>query len=317
MFANPFKAFQFKTFGVFLVLSALFWLFGKLSEEYIFVQEFQLRYSGTPEELLVITPPPEKIEAQLKGSGFQILASKFFRPVIRLDFTGFEQDGKSGKYYYLPNRHLPVFQKKFYRWEWRRFLQDSITFTAGKKETRLVPVVNRVKIICEPGYQVQGGIRVSPDSIRVMGPQQLLENIPSVSTRALTLDGINDSIRREVGLEIPVPGNAGITLQPAKVLIRASIVRFTEMEWKLPVRSPARENLKIIPDSVRVVLQVPFERYPELLPDAISLSAGLSGHSKTVKGKSPVHIVRKPDFVNIIRIDPDSVMVWKVHGTKR
>ncbi len=298
---------KFKSFLVFLLISVLFWFFGRLSDTYSYIQSFQIKIRDIPAELQFTAPPPAGIDAQLRTSGFQILANRLNTPTLNLSFSDFQKKAPD-KYFFLPNAQLSRFQKKHYRWEWVRFYTDSIILHISKKAQKKVPVVSAVKFHFKPGYRITGEIKFTPDSVRITGPEGLLKNIREVKTESLVLEQIDSDVERKVKLILPVE-QENIRIIPTQVTIQAHVQPYTEKEIQLPVKGLGPDD-KVFPETVTLRFAVAFDKFSEVKAGDFIIEPE-KGSSTGAKRK--LIIRRKPGFVKIIGLHPDSVKVWKMH----
>ena len=79
----------------------------------------------------------------------------------------------------------------------------SVDLTIEPKATRSLPV--RARVVGRPGsgYVVSGEPAVEPDSVRIMGPAKLLQEIDTLYTVAVDITGERERIQRLVALALP------------------------------------------------------------------------------------------------------------------
>jgi len=79
----------------------------------------------------------------------------------------------------------------------------TLDLTIEPKATRSLPV--RARIVGTPaeGYALDMVPEVEPDSVRVMGPARLVQEIDTVYTVAVDITGEREKIQRQVSLALP------------------------------------------------------------------------------------------------------------------
>jgi hypothetical protein len=87
---------------------------------------------------------------------------------------------------------------------------DSVTLVLGPVDTRKVPLRPEVVINTRRGFQVVGGVRITPDSILLIGSKKVLQDIASWPTAPLVLDDVHRPIARAV----PVSDTLGNIITP-------------------------------------------------------------------------------------------------------
>lgn len=119
-----------------------------------------------------------------------------------------------------------------------------------------VPVVADVEAVAAPGFTVVGPITVEPESVTVHGPASWIDGLTRLSTRAVRLDDLSNSLIRDIPLDVPsaVPG---VDVQPSAVLVTVTLDSLVVRELRVPVRpvGAGAESARVDPDSVTVTLR--------------------------------------------------------------
>jgi len=79
----------------------------------------------------------------------------------------------------------------------------SVDLAIEPKATRSLPVRARIVGTPAPGYVLEGAPDVDPESVRVMGPARLVQEIDTVYTVAVDITGEREKIQRQVPLALP------------------------------------------------------------------------------------------------------------------
>ena len=85
--------------------------------------------------------------------------------------------------------------------------------------SRLVPVLPQIVGRQSAGYVVTG-VRYSPETVMLSGPQDLLNTIDSVSTSAISISGITQTLTESVPIQVPLSGvTVSATLVTVTILV--------------------------------------------------------------------------------------------------
>lgn len=79
----------------------------------------------------------------------------------------------------------------------------SVDLAIEPKATRSLPVRARIVGSPAPGYVLGRAPEVEPESVRVMGPARLVQEIDTVYTVAVDITGEREKIQRQVSLALP------------------------------------------------------------------------------------------------------------------
>lgn len=128
-----------------------------------------------------------------------------------------------------------------------------------------VPVVADVETVAAPGFTVVQPITVEPESVTVRGPASWIDGLARLSTRAVRLDDLSNSVIRDIPLDVPsaVPG---VEVEPSAVLVTVTLDSLVVRELRVPVRpvGAGAEFARVEPDSATVTLRGVAEAVEEL-----------------------------------------------------
>ena len=113
------------------------------------------------------------------------------------------------------------------------FINDSIKFNLGLLKVKKVPVKVATDITYSSGYELNGVLQVSPDSITINGPESILDTIHFVSTTLLQKKGINNSIDQELMIK-NFAASSNVKLNQEKVTVKALVEKYTEGTFEVP-----------------------------------------------------------------------------------
>jgi hypothetical protein len=129
---------------------------------------------------------------------------------------------------------------------------DSLTLVLGAVDTKKVPLTPEIVINTRKGFQVVGAVKVSPDSITLIGSKKVLQDIASWPTAPLLLDDVH----RPLSLIVAVSDTLGNIVTP--VVRRADLYAdVQEVAERVIPDVPIINRGTINDTSLRLVLEPP------------------------------------------------------------
>jgi hypothetical protein len=175
---------------------------------------------------------------------------------------------------------------------------------------KTVPVVHRVTVEPDSGYQVFGGISVSPGSITVQGPQDRVAEVTTVSTVPLALTGLRAPLRRRV--PINTTDLEGLRLSPSAVTVTVEVSALADRVFdgvQVGLDVDDRAQWTVVPATVNVVVTGRLSRMAGLTRDSLLVLA-TPPPGDADEGVVPLRVSVAPGLR--ARATPDSVTVRRV-----
>ena len=229
---------NFMVFLFFLFLSAAFWVFLALDDEYEREFDVPLELVNVPENVVITTPLSETFHVVLKDRGSQLINYHYAGlPKVTVDFTNYDR--------HLGMVSFPVTDIT------KQLVQKMSTSTrlVSAKPERLeylfnfgmhvrMPVRLHATVKAEASYAVSS-VRVKPDSVTVWASQEILDTMTAAYTVPVYATSLTASQEREVALQ-PV---RGIKYAPDQVKVNIEVDEMTENEVDVINRSTSLSAL--------------------------------------------------------------------------
>lgn len=250
---------RWQTFLVCLLVSAVIWLIHNLSHmqtdlvsvSVIAESNIPGRASRSSDEVL--------ISARCRASGFRLLYLGWRDKTVAVHFDPDDFRQGEGDYFRISaaqlQRYVPDIFGSFVSVE--AFLSENIQFRFIRELNRKVPVSAVSLLSFRPQYMQMGDLRVTPDSVLVYGPADMLGGIEAVYTKTIIKNDIRGNLHGEVGLEVP----DGMRLSSSTVSWEVAVSRFVELRAELPVEvrnAPSGVDISVFPSSVSVTFKCVF-----------------------------------------------------------
>lgn len=179
----------------------------------------------------------------------------------------------------------------------RSLKPDTLVFEYARLASKTVPVTLVSDISYAIGFDVLGDYNFSTDSVRIVGPEELIAPIETIETEVLKLNGVKENIEEAVELDINNLKN--IEVFPKSVTVKGEVSRFTEGTLEIPVlvtNQPDDVQINVFPKSVTVSFYVDLQNYKEISPSDFIVECEFPVDDKSVSYLVP-KLVKKPDIV--------------------
>jgi YbbR domain-containing protein len=222
-----------KVFLACLLLTSFIWLLVELSKTYSSSAEFKLEYRNLPDTKMFQAEPPQTVAVGLRAPGFNILKYKLKNHRIRLDISNLNQI--NGRYFLLPNSQLSEINAQLSGSnEVTAVLKDTIFVDLGNRLFKKVPVRTAIALEFNLGFGLTEGLKVTPDSIVVSGPERQVDSIQEVHTAYQLLENINQHIALELEISTEELSEL-VSLSEQSVTVEGKVDKFTEGSFEIPV----------------------------------------------------------------------------------
>lgn len=296
---------NFLIFLFFLLLSASFWLFLALDDEYERDFTVPVSLKHVPEDVVITTDLPASVHVVLKDKGSELMRYKYTGlPTINVDFRNYDQH--SG--------HVTLSVSDFAKTLSQKLLATTklVSVKPDKMEYYFnyglnvkMPVRLRSSIKTEELYGISS-VRVIPDSVTVYAISDVLDTMSNVYTEPLYVSGLSSDETHTVSLT-PV---RGAKFEPGKVKVRIDVDQMTEKTVLVPIRwvnFPATKVLRTFPSKVKIVFQVGMSMYRKITADDFVLVLRYDDLLKETDGKVSLSLKSLPSGVSHVRIVPSQV----------
>ena len=287
-----------------LGISFVFWILVKLSKEYTARSHVHITYE-LPFGLVFTEPPPTSIALDLKAKGWY-----FFLASV----TGREP----GLVYQIPPSENYTLSAIQLRGDLTNLLKDkdvsienlhfeSIHVQLEQQASKRLPIILPTQIQFAAEYDLSKKIRISPDSVTVVGPESRLDSLTEWLADTLKLTGLDQDYEAIVQLSMP---QKGFSLSFLEVDVLVEVERYTEKNIKVPVvlDQEFADSIRFFPDTILLKCVIGLSYYNDLKTSDFTIKADLTEHL-IKEGKSIValELTKQPAFVRNVQFSPKVV----------
>lgn len=295
------------TFLVFFILSSVFWLLIKLSENYTTQAIFHVAFEEVPAEKWV-KDENLQVKLSLNTDGFHTLKLTMIREAKRTVTLPLNEVP-----YRLENGTTYSFGSQYVAEQIANRLDISasdITMNEAKIYFNMEPLISKVvpvelqsDIKTARQYGVYGIPILDPAMVTVFGPKDVIDTVRTVKTELLTQTNATESFSATVPLLLT---EGQIQCATKEVMATIRVEKFTETEIEVPFAMPDSLRVRFFPEAMTVKCLVAIKDFGNLSPDDFSAIFD----AQQFKDRQPLLDVRLaawPQNVQVLEAKPEKV----------
>lgn len=303
---NEFKKANIKAFSFFLLFSVIIWLLVQFSKHYTEVIAIPLTFINAPKDKIV-DKTEDKLDLRVNESGFQLAWHKLSSPEVEVDLNKLPLTDGYFAYNLEENRkdlknQLPIDINKV------DFLRKEIRVPFHQKAIKRVPVLSAIKTQFAPGYSSENGVRLSPDSVRISGPKEMLDTINQLQTKLLKKKNIKTDQKDSVA--IAKPPYPQLSLYRNNVEYALEVAKFTEKSVSIPItviNTPKDKKISLFPSEITATFKVSLERYNQIQSLDFRVICDYEETKNNSKYLIP-KLAKKPKDIKNISLSPRKIL---------
>ena len=302
---DPKKIQQFSNFLLFVSIAALLWLIIKLSTNYTVTESITINLKNAPANL-IITDEAQKVKVTLSSSGFKLLRY-YFKPSQRrkvdilLDEVPLHKDGEVTYSFGISYAKERVANFLTMEPSEISFDENRIRVNMENLDSTRVKVIPNLDLSYEKQFNRQGKIQISPDSVTIYGPKNIISSIDNVYTEEHTIRNINSNI----DINLPLILGDKLNTDNTEVNIKINVEKYTEAVANVKINNKTN-TLRIFPDKVKVNYIVYLSDYNIVNENSFVVNIDTADISPD-RTHLPVYLVDYPNNTRILGIEPREV----------
>lgn len=293
-------------FLVFLVLAGIFWFVNSLDKQRETALRIPVDYMGIPEDIDIESKLPRQVVIKVRDEGLALLQySKRNTVPLALDMN--RQYFDKGEFvitadqlknrlsrYVLPSTAVLSINP------------DTIQVKYHRLANKTLPIKVKSNISFASQYILSDEIQVKPKSVKVFGPQNILDTMTAVYTEKVELRSISDTMQVKAKLE----NNKSVRYAFDEVTVDVFVEMFTEGKRELPVtviNDPGKTKIRIFPPTVSVSYNVGLSNFNKIKDNDIQVVFDYDEAKETKRRHYKLKIVNNSQYISNIRVSPEDV----------
>ncbi len=295
------------TFLVFLVISAVLWFMIKLTKEYTSQTSFFVTYTEVPVNKWVSTSQ-QTVKLSFVADGFVTLRHNLVRPqyrsiTISLNEVPYRLEG--GNTYSYSSQYVAERVA-----DWLGVPTGNVTVNDDKQffnmedlQSKELQVRVPLEVKTQRQYQVYGQPHVTPSSITVYGPKNMLDTMTAVYTATLHAANASEDVVQTVAVDLY---DGAIRSDVTAVEVLVDVEQYTEIDVEVPVKANSQLNLRFFPETIKVKCLVPIKDYASISGASFLMLAD-SEQLHQLQPLLDVKLVQVPEHVQVLKTEPQQV----------
>lgn len=278
------------------------WVLVQFSKTYTQVIEVPLNYINAPLDKSISDERPDHVDLQLQDNGFSIYYYRIFNPELTIDLSKARENEKN-LIYQLDNHIVEIEEDLKIDLEKSRIIQEEIVIPFQFKKEKMVKILPNIEVNYAVGYSADQPVRLEPDSVRVSGPEKIIDSIITVPTKSIQLNKVNANLDGSVAIDTTSLGM--LSFYENSVKYYQEVSKFTEGSAEVPVdviNIPEDLNLAYFPKTVIVYYQVNLKEFDKVSSSDFRVVCDYKSISEG-DDYMIAQIEEKPGFVTNLRLN--------------
>lgn len=297
---------EFLVFLFFVVISFGFWTLQTLDGNFETEFTIPLKLKDVPKEVVITSDLQDEIKVRVEDRGTVLLnymLGRSFLP-ISIDFSDYANNASR---VFLPSEDLKkkVSSQLNSTTKLLSIYPDSVGFVYSRGMYKKIPVSISGNI--SPGIQYYiSEIKLSPDSVIVYAPSEILKTVQTAYTIPLDYEDLTENTSFRTYLK----RIDGVKYEPSYCDITISVDMYSEKTVEVPVVGigfPENKTLRTFPSKVKVTFKVGLSDYSNV--DASDFQIGVKYEDLLQSSKDNIELIVTTSNSNVsnIRVNPSTV----------
>lgn len=238
-----------------LLMALLVYLNVYTDRPHTLIVSFPLQIGDLADTLSLSGPVPSAVQAELRGTGKQLIRMRLTEPPVKLSLAGVG----TGRYERaLTSADLPVPGDAEIQVE-RLVSPRTVELQVDRKRSRRLPVAARLEGVPAGGVVWAGGFELEPSLVEVTGPEREIMALDSVRLAPIRLGGKRDTLHLTVAAE-RLPD--WCVMEPEQVTVLVPLEPEATRRVTLRVESPrGASGYAVSPERVTLTVSGPRSQF--------------------------------------------------------
>jgi len=295
---------RFRFFLLFVAISFAFWASTKLSKEYQLVQPFTLVWEEVPKGV-VLNNKPSQIKVTLNASGVEILWYRLFNNKLSIslkdvDFT------PEDRILNMEERFFDIQQQLFGGTHLLQISPNLFPLQYSKMASKKLPVLTNLDINFRPGYLGEERLQITPDSVVVRGPKNMLDTLVHINTEEFKVLDVHENINQQIELE----RLEGLVFEVESIQLFWPVLPYSEKSLTIPievVNIPVGVKVKLFPPEANLRATLPLSLLNAVQSSDFSLVVDYENIREGQADAMELKLTKQPPSVKKVIWEPLSV----------
>lgn len=295
------------------VVSAMFWLFNKLSQETSAPFHQYLVFADYPDGLVAASQSDSLVHYRLKSTGIRLIGLYFFSRPDTLSFQARNLPTvvrNNRRYNYITGGQISTLLADAHG-AWvsvQNTSPDTVFLELVPATRKKLPVKLNADVAFDQRFKQSGDTSIEPDSIWISGPVTLLDTLSYIETEHWQAGKLRQTARQELKLLKPVD-LPSVSMETGSIEVRIPVEEFTEsfIELRLEVECPEEydiSGIRLFPNTITVTYLVSLNNFAAVEEGMFRAVVRCPQVTDDSNDRLAVELINHPAFVEILGMHP-------------
>lgn len=289
-----------------IVAATTFWVFNSLNQSYTTSINYPITFEFPHEDYVIIEELPDKVQINVSGGGWSIFRKTF---VFSLPAVPISLKQPADVKKIAGSGLRPIISEQLDELRVNYVITDTLHINIERKKSKkVVVVVDSATIALEPNFRITSKVNTFPDSVTVVGPESIINQLPDGLPMAIEENEIDENFDEFVEFKIRGYNQPLLQIDPAEINVQFSVEEFVTFTTKVPLLVINLPDNALIADSlVDVAILMKKSERNNLIQDSIIVEANF----ENIKEDSTIlpQVIRYPPQLTSVTADTVSVKV--------
>lgn len=290
-----------------IVAAATFWFLNALNDTYSTTLKYPLVFSYDTEKYIPLEQPPEYIQINVSGIGWNLFRNSLG---IKVTPVNFKLQNASEIKKIPGNSILGTLSDQLDEFNVNFILTDTLYVNIDSRATRRFKLaIDSSAIKLNEQYWLSSSLRYSPDSVTLQGPESILSQMDDVLLIDIPQSDIDENYNEDIPIEFE--NSRLISRDPPTMNVVFGVEEYTSSEIDVPLTMEnfPKNGKAFVTDTLRkVIYNVGINRANNITPDLFSVIANynmINPEDSTIT----LQVTKYPEFTKDVHLDSAKVKV--------
>lgn len=249
-----FRSKKLNVFVLFFIISLTILILSKLSQNYQGTLVFKVKPTNIKETQVILNDSSNQLNITLDTYGFKWLRYAVSKPIVEVDLES-NVILKDSILIWTEKKGFSNISKQFGKdIKVININPDSLVFRYDINQVKKVPVKADLDVSFLQGFNTLDSIKVTPDSIKLIGPASLLKSIDFIQTKHKSFSDLKGNVDKPIQLVVDSISDE-VKIESNMVQFHLEVSKFTEGVVMLPltiVNVPEDVKINYFPKQITV-----------------------------------------------------------------
>ncbi|MCH9661288.1 MAG: hypothetical protein K0U54_10305 [Bacteroidetes bacterium] len=289
-----------KSFLFFLLLSIIFWTLTKFSKESNNIIPTSIVYTNIPESSSITDSSVNELSFGAFINGFQSLSYKFNNPTLTIDVSKYYETGDTLIFISDLEISKMINSQIDDKLKVESLSVEELVIGLDAMLSKKVPIQLKTDVSYKEGFWSLGNFIVTPDSVTVFGPSEIINTITEITTEELVAKNVSEKIENQLNLKVPEK----IFVSQEQVEVKVNVDEFTQKKVIVPIilqNVPEDTAFKLLPEKLELTFNVSVHQFNDITANDFMVACDITSLTNGVNFMVP-KVIKQPENIHQLEL---------------